>query len=90
MYHAIVRRKISAAFAGLSAGRVEAITEELAPDALEPRPRRRQVRSRRELLAAVANRAIDRFLIRPLADRTDTLRLHTSGSAIGRERAEWV
>ena len=27
MYHAIVRRKITSAFAGLSAGRIEAITE---------------------------------------------------------------
>jgi hypothetical protein len=34
MYHAIVRRKITAAFAGLSAGRIEAITDELAPDAV--------------------------------------------------------
>ena len=33
MYHAIVRRKITAAFAGLSAGRIEAITNELSPDA---------------------------------------------------------
>jgi len=29
----MVRRRIAAAFAGLSAGRIEAITEELAPDA---------------------------------------------------------
>lgn len=34
MYHAIVRRKILAAFAGLSAGRVEAITDELSSDAV--------------------------------------------------------
>jgi ketosteroid isomerase-like protein len=34
MYHAIVRRKIVRAFAGLSTGRIEAITSELAPDAL--------------------------------------------------------
>ena len=34
MYHAIVRRKITAAFAGLSAGRIEAITDELSPDAV--------------------------------------------------------
>lgn len=34
MYHAIVRRKITAAFAGLSAGRIEAITDELADDAV--------------------------------------------------------
>ena len=34
MYHAIVRRKIAAAFAGLSAGRIDAITDELAPDAV--------------------------------------------------------
>lgn len=33
MYHTIVRRKIEAAFAGLSAGRIEAITDELAPSA---------------------------------------------------------
>jgi ketosteroid isomerase-like protein len=31
MYHALVRRKITAAFAGLSAGRIEAITDELSP-----------------------------------------------------------
>ena len=34
MYHAVVRKKIFAAFAGLSAGRIEAITNELAPDAV--------------------------------------------------------
>jgi len=34
MYHAIVRRKITAAFAGLSSGRIEAITDELAPNAI--------------------------------------------------------
>ena len=34
MYHAIVRRRITAAFAGLSAGRIEAITDELAQDAV--------------------------------------------------------
>jgi ketosteroid isomerase-like protein len=34
MYHTIVRRKITAAFAGLSAGRIEAITDELAPRAV--------------------------------------------------------
>lgn len=34
MYHTIVRRKIIAAFAGLSAGRIEAITDELAPCAV--------------------------------------------------------
>lgn len=34
MYHAIVRRKIIAAFAGLSAGRIDAITDELAPNAV--------------------------------------------------------
>lgn len=34
MYHAIVRRKILAAFAGLSAGRIEAITGELSPKAV--------------------------------------------------------
>jgi ketosteroid isomerase-like protein len=34
MYHAIVRRRITAAFAGLSEGRIEAITQELAPDAV--------------------------------------------------------
>jgi ketosteroid isomerase-like protein len=33
MYHAIVRRKITQVFAGLSAGRIEAVTKELAPDA---------------------------------------------------------
>jgi ketosteroid isomerase-like protein len=33
MYHAIVRRKITAAFAGLSAGKIEAITNELSPGA---------------------------------------------------------
>src|SRR3954470_5375402 len=34
MYHAIVRRKITRAFAGLSAGRIEAITDELASSAV--------------------------------------------------------
>ena len=34
MYHAIVRRKITAAFAGLSIGRIEAITDELSPNAV--------------------------------------------------------
>lgn len=34
MYHAIVRRKIASAFAGLNAGRIEAITNELAPSAV--------------------------------------------------------
>ena len=34
MYHAIVRRKIEAAFAGLSAGRIEAITDELSDSAV--------------------------------------------------------
>lgn len=34
MYHAIVRRKISAVFAGLSAGRIEAVTDELSPKAV--------------------------------------------------------
>ncbi|WP_374673095.1 nuclear transport factor 2 family protein [Ideonella sp.] len=33
MYHAMVRRRVIAAFAGLSAGRIEAVTDELAPDA---------------------------------------------------------
>jgi ketosteroid isomerase-like protein len=33
MYHTIIRRKVAAAFAGLSAGRIEAITGELAPGA---------------------------------------------------------
>jgi ketosteroid isomerase-like protein len=33
MYHAIVRSKIISAFAGLSAGRIEAITDLLAPNA---------------------------------------------------------
>jgi ketosteroid isomerase-like protein len=33
MYHTIIRRKVAAAFAGLGAGRIEAITGELAPDA---------------------------------------------------------
>ncbi|WP_170298753.1 nuclear transport factor 2 family protein [Massilia eburnea] len=33
MYHAIVRNKITKVFAGLSAGRIEAITDELAPNA---------------------------------------------------------
>lgn len=34
MYHAIVRGKIERAFAGLSAGRIEAITNELSPHAV--------------------------------------------------------
>ena len=34
MYHAFVRRKIITAFAGLSAGRIEAITDELSPTAV--------------------------------------------------------
>jgi len=34
MYHTIVRRNVTAAFAGLSAGRIEAITDELAPRAV--------------------------------------------------------
>jgi ketosteroid isomerase-like protein len=34
MYHAFVRRKITNAFAGLNAGHIEAITAELAPDAV--------------------------------------------------------
>lgn len=34
MYHTIVRRKIRSAFAGLSAGRIEAITDELSDDAV--------------------------------------------------------
>lgn len=34
MYHMIVRRKITSAFAGLSAGRIEAITDELSRDAV--------------------------------------------------------
>lgn len=34
MYHAIVRRKIRAAFAGLNAGRIEAVTDLLAPNAV--------------------------------------------------------
>jgi ketosteroid isomerase-like protein len=34
MYHALVRRKITNAFAGLSSGRIESITDELAPDAV--------------------------------------------------------
>jgi len=34
MYHAIVRRRITNAFAGLSAGSIDAITDELAPDAV--------------------------------------------------------
>jgi ketosteroid isomerase-like protein len=33
MYHALVRKKLEAAFEGLNAGRIEAITNELAPDA---------------------------------------------------------
>ena len=34
MYHAIIRRRIASAFAGLSAGRIEAIPDELSPRAL--------------------------------------------------------
>lgn len=34
MYHAFVRRKITHAFTGLNAGSIEAITGELAPDAV--------------------------------------------------------
>lgn len=34
MYHAIVHRKITRAFAGLSAGRIEAVTAELSPRAV--------------------------------------------------------
>ena len=34
MYHAFVRRRISAAFAGLGVGSIDAITDELAPDAV--------------------------------------------------------
>ncbi len=34
MYHAVVRKKIAAAFAGLSKGRIEAITDELSPNAV--------------------------------------------------------
>ncbi len=34
MYHAFVRRKIMTAFAGLSAGKIEAITNELSPAAI--------------------------------------------------------
>ena len=34
MYHAIVRRKIINVLAGLSAGRIEAVTDELAPNAM--------------------------------------------------------
>jgi ketosteroid isomerase-like protein len=34
MYHAIVRRKITRAFAGLSGGRIEAITDELSSGAV--------------------------------------------------------
>ncbi|MDO5652681.1 MAG: nuclear transport factor 2 family protein [Brachymonas sp.] len=34
MYHAIVRQRLANAFAGLSQGRVEAITNELAPHAV--------------------------------------------------------
>ena len=34
MYHAIVRRKITSAFAGLSAGRIKAITDELSASAV--------------------------------------------------------
>jgi ketosteroid isomerase-like protein len=34
MYHAFVRRKIIAAFAGLSEGRIEAIVDELSPEAV--------------------------------------------------------
>ncbi len=33
MYHTLVRRRITRAFAGLSAGRIDAITDELAPHA---------------------------------------------------------
>lgn len=33
MYHAIIRRKITQVFAGLSTGRIEAVTDELAPNA---------------------------------------------------------
>lgn len=33
MYHAFVRHKLTQAFAGLSAGRIEAITDELSPQA---------------------------------------------------------
>jgi ketosteroid isomerase-like protein len=34
MYHAFIRHKIRAAFEGLSAGRIEAITDELSPSAV--------------------------------------------------------
>lgn len=34
MYHAFVRRKITAAFAGLSAGRIKAVTDTLSPHAV--------------------------------------------------------
>ena len=34
MYHAFVRRKITNAFAGLSAGNIDAITDEMAPHAV--------------------------------------------------------
>jgi ketosteroid isomerase-like protein len=34
MYHAIVRRQITRAFAGLNTGRIESITDELAPSAV--------------------------------------------------------
>ena len=34
MYHAIVRRKITSAFAGLSKGRIDAITDELSAHAI--------------------------------------------------------
>jgi ketosteroid isomerase-like protein len=34
MYHTIVRRKITAVFAGLNAGHIEAITDELSPGAV--------------------------------------------------------
>lgn len=34
MYHTIIRRKVSAAFTGLNAGRIDAITDELAPNAV--------------------------------------------------------
>ncbi|MGY0503862.1 nuclear transport factor 2 family protein [Luteimonas sp. e5] len=33
MYHAIVRKRLANAFAGLGEGRIEAITDELSPDA---------------------------------------------------------
>lgn len=34
MYHTIVRRKMTAAFSGLNSGRIEAITDELSPQAV--------------------------------------------------------